>query len=148
MWLLSDIEQLGYPKAIAVCSLPLKSVVALVGTQFYIIQEMNPVGILGYIYVLESNPPKARSLQELSSLHKIPLSAMSTFMEHADLDQGHRKDLITLLNGDVLDDHDREVIEYSAVLTSAHVAEFFRELNIATEDLESSRSPYGKIRDR
>ena len=48
-WLLSDLERLGYPKASAVCALPLRAIVAMVGSQLYIIKEIHPIGLLGYI---------------------------------------------------------------------------------------------------
>jgi hypothetical protein len=133
-WLLEDIERLGYPKLAATYAFPMKSVASLVGTQLYIIRNLNPIGLLGYIYVLEANPPKFRFLEELSNTSGIPLSAMSTFVEHADVDQTHREDLISLLDSDAIDENDKEIIEYSAVLTAQYLCELFEELYLRCDD--------------
>lgn len=132
-WLLGDLVRLGLPQSIVLTTPATPSVAALVGSQLYALREMGPASILGYIYALEAYPPSVAFLKSLSQDSGIPESAMYTFMEHGDVDITHREELIEFVNGDWLQDDDRESVLYSAKLAAINVLGLFRELAERTD---------------
>ena len=64
-WLLDDLAALGHDRAAVAASEPLAETVALVGDQLYVIDFLHPAGLLGYVYVMESQPPTRGYLEQL-----------------------------------------------------------------------------------
>ena len=56
-WLLADLKIIGMPKSEALARRPTQEVAELVGSQYYWIRHWHPVCLLGYIAVMEGNPP-------------------------------------------------------------------------------------------
>lgn len=92
-WLLEDLQVLGADPAEVVKRMPSPSVATLVGSQYYWIFHYHPVAVLGYIAVLEGNPPETEHIERVANRTGVPLEAFSTLSRHAGLDPYHRDDL-------------------------------------------------------
>ena len=129
---LNDLEALGFKRGQILRSLPARETMALIGTQLYIIHELNPIGHLGYIYAMESDPPTPASVQSLSQRLDLPLGALSCFLEHAEADPGHAADLTRMLDAEVRDAEDQGLVEYNVQITLEHMSDLI--LALATRD--------------
>lgn len=92
-WLLEDIEVLGWERTRVLSIVPPCSVAALVGSQYYWIRHCHPIALLGYVAVMEGDPPSPQLLEELMASTGLPLGAFRTFSKHAEIDTLHRSDL-------------------------------------------------------
>jgi hypothetical protein len=113
-WLLEDLLSLGYSEASVRCSFPLPEVAQLAGAQYYTIFHLHPLGLLGYIYALESAPPNREFLTALTVKYGVPSTALRTLHAHASDDVEHRESLLTLLRSLELDNFQEETIIHSA----------------------------------
>jgi hypothetical protein len=48
-WLLADLESIGVPRDQVLRRIPSPAIAALVGSQYYWVQHVHPVGLLGYM---------------------------------------------------------------------------------------------------
>ena len=88
-WVLEDLERLGLERKRVIHSRPRRETIALVGSQLYALDWLNPVGFLGYVYALEANGATVAGIEGISERLGIPTSALFAFREHARIDQGH-----------------------------------------------------------
>ncbi|WP_327265921.1 iron-containing redox enzyme family protein [Streptomyces sp. NBC_01232] len=93
-WLLDDLAAAGAGPA----AVPPPVVVELAGAQYYRIEHEHPVTLLGYMAVLEGNPPGPRLADRLIETTGLPDGAFRTLREHAELDGGHLDDLHRVLD--------------------------------------------------
>lgn len=98
-WLLEDLEVLGVAREDVLKWMPPPSIATMVGAQYYWISHFHPVAILGYIAVLEGNPPVSAHIEAVASRTGLPRDAFSTMLKHARLDPHHRDDLNRALDG-------------------------------------------------
>ena len=92
-WVLDDLEALGIGRGEVLARRPSTAVAALVGAHYYWVRHVHPVALLGYLAVLEGNPPDADHLDEVRRRTGLPEAAFRTLTLHAHLDQHHRDDL-------------------------------------------------------
>jgi hypothetical protein len=92
-WLLDDLEVLGVSREEVLARLPSTRVASLVGAFYYWVHHVHPVALLGYLAVLEGNPPKEEELEALRQRTGYPPEAFRTLVKHARLDIHHRDDL-------------------------------------------------------
>jgi hypothetical protein len=97
-WLLDDLESIGCGRNESLSRKPIQEVAELVGSQFYWIYYWHPVCLLGYISVLEGNPPKNENISRLKQTTGYPDAAFRTLIKHSSLDPYHRDDLNNLLD--------------------------------------------------
>jgi hypothetical protein len=116
-WVLDDLERLGLPRSFVVSLLPSRENLALIGTQYYIIQNLHPLGYFGYIYALECNPPSLASIADLSRRLLVPLECLTALAGHAEADPGHIQDLNAILDSPELETRVREVIQLNLLAT-------------------------------
>ena len=64
-WLLDDLAAAGVPKDDVREAIPSRSVASLVGAQYYWVRHCHPVAIVGYMRVLEGNPPSDAHIDRL-----------------------------------------------------------------------------------
>jgi hypothetical protein len=88
----------------------------------------HPVCILGYLMVIEGDPPSRRSLQDLQSRSGLPPSAFRTMLEHADLDIDHAAELADLLDRLPLSSSHNEALGLSAISTVAGLTRILNDL--------------------
>lgn len=120
---LNDLEALGYERERVRRSLPARETIALIGSQLYMIQVLNPIGYLGYIYALESNPPTLEAINALSQRLGIPLTALLTLTEHAKADPKHLTELSRVLDSEVITREAQGVIAYNVKATLENLAD-------------------------
>jgi hypothetical protein len=89
-WLECDMRNLGVERN------PLDSIaMALIGTQYYLINHVHPSALLGYLLVFEGEPV---SISKVEALEDIYGSGNLTFLRrHAETDVVHREELFWLM---------------------------------------------------
>ena len=127
-WLLQDLQSVGVASAELLGRPPSGAVAALVGAQYYWVLHYHPVSILGYLMVIEGNPPNRRGLQDFQSRSGLPPSAFRTMLEHADLDIGHAAELDDLLDRLPLSPSHNEALGLSAISTVAGLTRLLKDL--------------------
>jgi hypothetical protein len=116
-WLLDDMEVLGISREAVWSRMPSATVAALVGSQYYWIHHHHPIAVLGYIAVLEGNPPLESDIEDAIRNTGLPADAFRTFIKHARLDPHHRDDLDAALDAMPLGEADETLIATSAIET-------------------------------
>ena len=127
-WVLQDLQSVGVAPAELLSRPPSGAVAALVGAQYYWVLHYHPVCVLGYLMVLEGNPPNRRSLQDFQSRSGLPASAFRTMHEHADLDIGHAAELAELLDRLPLSPGHTEALGLSAISTVSGLTRVLQEV--------------------
>ena len=127
-WLLQDLQSVGVASTELLSRPPSGAVAALVGAQYYWVLHYHPVSILGYLMVIEGNPPDRRGLQDFQSRSGLPPSAFRTMLEHADLDIGHAAELDDLLDRLPLSPSHNEALGLSAISTVAGLTRLLKDL--------------------
>lgn len=125
---LDDLEALGVSRESAVRRIPSPTLAALVGAQYYWTQHVHPVALLGYLEVLEGEPPEAEFLENVISRTGLPRAAFRTYFQHAVLDQKHRDDLHDALDHMPLTAEHSAILGASAFQTVTLVRQVFSEL--------------------
>jgi hypothetical protein len=108
--------------------MPSRTVAALVGSQYYWILHHQPVAFLGYVALMEGYPPTPELIELLVARTGYPRTAFRTYLEHAELDPGHRDHLDRTLDELPLTSRDEQVIGISAIATAALAARALEEL--------------------
>lgn len=139
-WLLDDIGELGISPQAVWSRMPSPIVASLVGSQYYWIYHHHPVALLGYIAVLEGNPPVESQVAEVIERTRLPERAFRTFVKHARLDPHHRDDLNSALDAMPLTGEQETIIAMSALETQHLLALSLREL-VKDHSHESTRLP-------
>jgi hypothetical protein len=134
VWLLEDLGTLGVPRDQVLGRVPSPTIAALVGAQYYWIQHVHPVGLLGYLALLEGYPPSLQDIARVQATTGYGPEAFRTLRLHADLDPHHAGDLDDLLDALPLTEQQRTLIGLSA-MTSVQL------FTQAQEEVLATRSP-------
>jgi len=116
-WLLDDLEALGVGREEVWARLPTLTVAHLIGAHYYWVRHVHPVAMLGYLAVLEGNPPQVEQLEAYQQRTGLPAQAFRTLIKHGHLDPRHRDDLNDLLDALPLEPRHHELISLSAFHT-------------------------------
>lgn len=127
-WLLEDLEVLGLEREQVREHLPSLTAATLVGAQYYWIFHAHPATLLGYLAVLEGEPPSMQFLEELVAKSGLPARALRTYFRHADLDRKHRNDLNDALDRMPLNAQHVALLGVSAFHTVHSLRLLFEEL--------------------
>jgi hypothetical protein len=127
-WLLQDLEALGLNRKDVLDRIPLPSVAAMVGAQYYWIFHVHPVALLGFFAVLEGHPPTLDHLDEIERRTGLTPDAFRMLRHHAELDVMHADDLFSLLDELPLSTRLVDLVGTSALHTMAALAGFFEEI--------------------
>jgi hypothetical protein len=127
-WLLADLESLGQKREQVLKRLPSPTAAALVGAQYYWIFHAHPVSLLGYLAVLEGDPPSTVFLEEVVAKSGLPAKAFTTFIRHGHLDPHHRDDLNEVLDRMPLNAQHTALVGISAIQTIHWLHSAFEEL--------------------
>lgn len=133
-WLLDDLEVLGVERAAVWARLPSTIVAGLIGAQYYWIRHLHPVALLGFLAVLEGNPPKVEELEAIRRRTGHPAEAFRTLIKHAEIDPHHRDDLNELIDALPLEPRHHTLIAISAFHTIEQVSLAFEEVLAAQRD--------------
>jgi hypothetical protein len=133
-WLLADLAALDRGPAPA-AGPPPPAVARLVGPQYYWIEHDHPVALLGYIAVMEGNAPTTALPSWLVSHAGIPVAAVRTVREHAQLDTGHTDAVYDLLDALPLTAAQATAVAVSGLHTVDALVDLFLRLStVAPED--------------
>lgn len=127
-WLLADMEAIGMRPEEVQARVPPASVADMVGAQYYWAAHAHPVALIGYLLVLEGNPPDAGQLAGIQRRHGIPREGLRTLLKHATVDPHHAADLCEFIDALPLRKEELSLITLSAWHTIEKVCEGFRVL--------------------
>jgi hypothetical protein len=126
--LLGDLEVLGIDRAVVAERMPSPAVASLVGSQYYWILHYHPVTFLGYVALMEGYPPTPELIETLITRTGYPPEAFRTYIEHAELDPGHRDRLDRTIDSLPLDASHEAALGVSAISTAALAARSLEEI--------------------
>jgi len=126
--LLDDLELVGVDRATAVARMPSPTIAALVGSQYYWILHHHPLTFLGFVAVMEGYPPTPELIETLIERTGFPREAFRTYIEHGDLDPGHRDHLDETLDSLPLTPEHESMLGVSAIASSDLTARALAEL--------------------
>jgi hypothetical protein len=127
-WLLEDLEALGLSREQVLARMPPPTVAALVGAQYYWIFHHHPVALLGYILVVESEPPSVELIDRTIAKTGLPRDAFRSFFRHAVLEPAHNDALDCLLDALPLSREQHGLIGVSVIQTSNMIARSAEEI--------------------
>jgi Iron-containing redox enzyme len=125
LWVLEDLEVIGYSRHSVQSLPPLQCIVELVGSQYYWVLHHHSVALLGYIAILEGYPMSAEAINELQQRTQYPPAAFRTIRKHALIDPHHREDLDQMLDKLQLSEASESLIIRNAVFTVQKIAQLF-----------------------
>jgi hypothetical protein len=126
--LLGDLEVLGIDGQGVIERMPSPAVAALVGGQYYWIYHYHPVAFLGYVALMEGYPPTPELIETLIERTGYPRKAFQTYVEHAELDPGHRDHLDRTIDSLPLDERHEAALGISAIATAGMAARSLEEI--------------------
>lgn len=92
-WVLEDLEVIGLDRSLLLERMPPATVASLVGAQYYWIEHVHPVALIGYLAIMEANPPSLDAVADLVAATGFPAAAFRSMRLHAQLDIQHRQGL-------------------------------------------------------
>ena len=115
-WALGDLRALGANQDDVIASAPLPSTVALYAYQYYVIEHVNPIGLLGYIYALETlgSGSGAAMGNRVKTVLGVGDEAVTFLLGHGDSNVVHVEKLRALI-----DKHARAAVEQTVIRDSA-----------------------------
>jgi hypothetical protein len=126
--LLGDLEVLGIDRGVVAERMPSPAVASLVGSQYYWILHYHPVTFLGYVALMEGYPPTLELIETLLARTGYPREAFRTYIEHAELDPGHRDRLDRTIDSLPLDASHEAALGVSAISTAGLAARSLEEI--------------------
>jgi hypothetical protein len=147
-WLLEDLEALGCSRAEILARMPPPTIAALVGAQYYWIFHYHPVALLGYILVVESEPPSVELVERTVAETGLPREAFRNFFRHAVLEPAHNDALDGLLDSLPLSREQQGLIGVSVIQTSNMIARAAEEILEFHELAKTGSSPTEVVRSR
>jgi hypothetical protein len=127
-WLLADLDSIGVARDQVLRRVPSPAIAALVGSQYYWVQHVHPVGLLGYIALLEGYPPARHDIDQVQAATGYGPEAFRTLLLHADLDPHHGDDLDHLLNSLPLTEQQLTLVGLSAIASVQLITQARQEL--------------------
>lgn len=116
-WLLDDLVAGGMQREAVRRRPPSAEVARLVGSQYCWIQHAHPAALLGYLAVLESNPPLEEHLAEIQAQTGYPEESFRCLRLHATDDIEHLHELQKTIEHLPLTDESAALISSSAFAT-------------------------------
>ena len=147
-WLLEDLEALGCSRAEILARMPPPTIAALVGAQYYWIFHYHPVALLGYILVVESEPPSVELVERTVAETGLPREAFRSFFRHAVLEPAHNDALDGLVDSLPLSREQQGLIGVSVIQTSNMIARAAEEILEFHELAKTGSSPTEVVRSR
>jgi hypothetical protein len=120
---LEDLEALGLPREETLARTPPPVIAAAVGAQYYWIANHHPVGLLGYIALVESETPSTALIEEILARTGLPRESFRSFLRHAILEPAHNAALDRLLDRLPLTPGQLALINLSVTQTANLVAD-------------------------
>ena len=116
---LADLRALGVHTDNTPNERPLPATSALIGFSFYLIQYLNPVSYLGFVFHLEYLPTHFGQQYAQGFLQAdVPMNAMSFLLEHTEADVGHNLLMADYVEHLLLNQRDVDDTIYAMQVTS------------------------------
>jgi hypothetical protein len=128
-WTLEDLGSIGLSRQEILDRIPAPATAAFVGSQYYWIYHYHPVGLLGYISVLESDPGTPDIYDDLERRTGLPKALFRTYRMHGELDPQHAEELNEFIDSLPLTAKQMSLIGISAMNASIGLAECVRGLD-------------------
>jgi len=128
-WLLDDMEALGHKRKDVLSRVPPAAVAEMVGAQYYWLHHAHPISLLGYISVLEGDPPREDELEAAAIRTGLPHDAFRTFISHAKLDPNHKQELDDFIDSLSLTSQQQSLLAVSAITTVGGLRKVFAALS-------------------
>jgi 3-oxoacyl-[acyl-carrier-protein] synthase-3 len=129
-----DLERCGENVEMLPYELPLPSTAAFMSYPFYVINNRNPVGLLGIMFFMEYLPTSAGpGLMDRLSKAGVPKDATSFLAEHAVTDISHLKLMERNFEHLILCESDSDAVAYNIVVTAKLYANLLEEAVSAAE---------------
>jgi hypothetical protein len=128
VWILEDLGDAGLNEQDVLSLTPPPSVASMVGAQYYWILHHHPVAHLGYIRLLEGNPPSMAHIERLKQASGLPDTVFRTYRLHGELDPDHLREFDDMLDTLPLSDTHAKLIATSAKCTADHFANCLAEI--------------------
>jgi len=97
-WLLEDLALMGIDRRAVLGRVPSPTLAGVAGSQYFWGLHFHPVSLLGYFAFAEAFPPSAELIGDLIERTGYPSEAFRTFVEHGDLDPGHREEIDRIID--------------------------------------------------
>jgi heme oxygenase len=109
-WAASDLRDLGMTEAQLAASRPSPACLRMIGLEYYFAQHANPVGLLGWMFVLESLGGHIGGQIARGIDAALELQGKGTYFlaGHGEADAHHSEDLFRVINANVTEAADRE----------------------------------------
>lgn len=114
-WMREDLAVLGVTGEALDAVPPPILPASIVGAQYYWIRHAHPVAILGYLAVLEGNPPDPALFEAAAQRTGLPLAAFRSYIVHAKLDPEHRDELFETIDALPLEPYHLQILSFSAL---------------------------------
>lgn len=125
---LNDLKILGEDISLIPYENPLPSTTALLSFAFYQINNLNPIGYLGYLFFLEFTPTQnGKTYMNLLSKIGVPNSAMTFLQDHAEIDIAHNKMMESYIAKLVNTENDLNSVIYAMQVTGKLYADMLQE---------------------
>ena len=128
-WALEDLGSIGLSRQDILDRIPSPATAAFVGSQYYWIHHYHPVGLLGYISVLESDPGTPEVYDDLEFRTGLPKTLFRTYRMHGELDPQHAEELSAFIDSLPLTTKQMSLIGISAMNANIGLAECVRQLH-------------------
>jgi hypothetical protein len=122
-WLLDDLVAAGISRDQVFATMPSRRVATLVGAQYYWVRHFHPVALVGYMRVLEGNPPSDAHIERLQLASGLPPDTFRTYRLHGSADPDHLRDLDALLDALPLSKSQLQLVWLSASHTADALAD-------------------------
>ena len=133
LWLLEDLESAGLTRSEVLGFTPSTSVAAMAGSQYYWIHHHHPVALLGYIRLLEGNPPSLEHVERLQAQSGLPETTFRTYRMHGELDPHHLKEFDDMLDSLPLTRAQLKLLDTSASFSADMLANAVSEIMSTVE---------------
>ncbi len=120
--ILDDLEVIGISREDILDRIPPPMVASLVGAQYYWILHHHPVALLGYMILLEGNPPSEAHIRRLQEKSRLPTDFFRAYRLHGELDPTHVNTLNSFLDSLPLSESQGHLIWISASHTASALA--------------------------
>ena len=127
-WAIDDLAALGIAEDSLRETRPTTSCAAMIGFEYYIAGHANPVGLFGWLYVLESMGDDLGGIVSDRIRESLDLPSGVKFLEgHGEADEEHTKDIIEQIEQNVCA-ADMPDVHYVADVVADLYVQMFREL--------------------
>jgi len=122
IWTLEDLQAAGFDASVVWEQMPTPNLAAMVGAQYYWIRHHHPLALLGYIAILEGNPPSDSHINWLQRNSGLPEGTFRTYRLHGNLDPGHQQELWDMIDTLPLSSEQAALLALSAFHTARSLA--------------------------